>query len=178
MCFRNAWLGVGLMSSISVISPAWNPGPFLKEALASVMAQTRHPSSVVVVDDGSDDDVVADTVAEYPTVRLMRQEQSGSSVARNRGADATDSEFLMFLDADDRLRPEALRSLHAALEADPALGMVHGRMFEFVDERYPPPQGVRCSESVVAARLHGSTLLRRSAWECVGPFDERLKMGE
>jgi len=166
------------MSSISVIIPARDPGGFLGEALASVAAQTRPPTSTVVVDDGSVDNVVVDTVAQFQGVTFMRQEPMGCSTARNRGAAATDSDFLLFLDADDLLRPRALQLLGEALEADPALQMVHGRTFEFVDRRYPPPSGVRHRDAEVVARLPGSTLFRRSVWDRVGGFDELLSRGE
>lgn len=166
------------MSSISVIIPARDPREFLGETLASIAAQTRPPTSTVVVDDGSADDVVVDTVARFPEVTLVRQEPLGCAAARNRGAEATDSDFLLFLDADDLLRPEALRVLGARLEADPDLQMVYGRVFEFVDRRYPPPPGVRHHDGAVAVRLPGSTLLRRSAWSCAGGFDEQLYRGE
>jgi glycosyltransferase involved in cell wall biosynthesis len=132
----------------------------------------------VVVDDGSDDNTVLESVAGYPTVTLIRQEPLGRSAARNRGAAATDSDFLLFLDADDLLRPEALQVMGAALDADPALEMVHGRVFEFVDRRYPPPPGVRNRDAELSLRLGGSTLLRRSLWRRVGEMDERLPRGE
>jgi glycosyltransferase involved in cell wall biosynthesis len=166
------------MSSISVVIPARNPGQFLAESLGSVAAQTRLPTSIVVVDDGSVDDVVVDTVARFPGATLIRQEPLGCSTARNRGAAATDSDFLLFLDADDLLRPEALMVMGAALDADPSLDIVHGRVFEFVDHRYPPPPGVRSRDANATVRLSSSTLLRRSVWKGVGGFDEQLLRGE
>jgi len=166
------------MSSVGIIIAARNPGPFLVETLASVAGQTRPPTSIVVVDDGSDDDVVVESVVGFPTVTLIRQEPLGRSAARNCGAAASDSDFLLFLDADDLLRPEALMLMGAALDADPALEMVHGRVFEFVDHRYPPPPGVRHRDAEVFMRLGGSTLLRRSLWSRVGGMDERFPRGE
>ncbi len=166
------------MSSVSVIIPARDPRGFLGEALASVAAQTRPPTSTVVVDDGSVDNTVVDAVARFPGVTLIRQAPLGCSTARNRGAAATDSDFLLFLDADDLLRPKALQLLGETLEADPGLQMVHGRIFEFVDHRFPPPPGVRHRDAEAAARLPGSTLLRRSVWNDVGGFNEQLSRGE
>ena len=166
------------MTDISIVIAARNPGPFLVETLASVAAQTRLPASVVVVDDGSDDDIVVESVSGFPMVTLIRQEPLGRSAARNRGAAATDADFLLFLDADDLLRPEALRVMGATLDADPTLEMVHGHVFEFVDHRYPPPPGVRHRDADVFLRLGGSTLLRRSPGGRVGGMDERLPRGE
>lgn len=166
------------MTEISVIIAARNPGPFLVETLASVAAQTRPPTSVVVVDDGSDNETVVESIKGFPTVTLVRQEPRGRSAARNRGAAESDSDLLLFLDADDLLRPEALMIMGATLDADMTLEMVHGRVFEFVDHRYPPPPGARRRDAEVVLRLGGSTLLRRSLWDRVGGMDERFPRGE
>ena len=166
------------MNSTGIVVAARNPGPFLVETLASVVAQTRAPASVVVVDDGSDDDIVVQSVAGFPAVTLIRQGPLGRSAARNRGAAATDSDLLLFLDADDLLRPRALEVMGAVLDGDAALDMVHGRVFEFADGRYPPSPGVRRGGTQVSPRLGGSTLLRRSLWDRVGGMDERLPRGE
>ncbi len=165
------------MRGIAVVIAARNPGPLLAEALASATAQTRPPSAVVVVDDGSTDGSVGEAVSAFPAVTVITQAPRGRSAARNRGAMATDGD-LLFLDADDVLRPEALAVLGAALDADPALDMVHGRVFEFVDQLRPPPPGVRSRDAEVFVRLGGSTLVRRSLWDRVGPFDERIDRGE
>ena len=167
-----------MTSSISVIIPTRDPGPFLDDTLASVMAQTRPPTSVIVVDDGSRDETVVDSVARFPDVRFLRQVPLGRSAARNRGAAATDSDLLLFLDHDDLLRSDALKTMGAALDADPGLEMVHGRVAEFVDERFPPRAGNRNTASEVSVRHCGSTLLRRSLWVRIGELDERLVRGE
>jgi glycosyltransferase involved in cell wall biosynthesis len=163
---------------VAVVIAARDPGPFLVETLASLRDQTAPPRAIVVVDDGSSDDTVERAVADHPGVVLLRQPPTGRSVARNRGADATDSEALLFLDADDRLTPPALEVLGLVLEADPALEMVHGRTLEFADEQMPPGDGARAPAGVVAVRLGGATLLRRSLWQRVGPLDHSLPRGE
>lgn len=167
-----------MTSGVSVVIAARNPGALLAETLASVAAQTAPPSSVVVVDDGSTDGAAVREAGRHPFVTLLRQPALGRSAARNRGAAATTSDRILFLDADDLLRPEALAVMGAALDRDPALEMVHGRVFEFVDRRQPPPPGVRSRDAEVSVRLGGSTLLRRTLWERVGPFDESIPRGE
>jgi len=166
------------VNGTSIVIAARNPGQLLAEALASVAAQTLPPSSVVVVDDGSTDGAVPSLTAAFPDITVIQQGPLGRSAARNRGAAATDSQNLLFLDADDLLRPSALEALEAVLEASPDLEMVHGGVFEFVDRRNPPPPGVRHTDTEVRVRLGGSTLLRRTLWERVGPMDERIPRGE
>ncbi len=162
------------MTTIGVVIPVRNNGALLTEAVHSVMAQTRPAAAVVVVDDGSDDG----TVAGPAGVSLVRQDHRGTAVARNRGAAEVDADALLFLDADDMLRPGALAALGAVLDADEDVEMVHGRVHEFVDERNPPPAGMRHTESDVSARLAGSTLIRRSLWDRVGGMDEDRTRGE
>ncbi len=167
------------MTGIGVVIAARDPGPLLRETLESATTQTRAPSAVVVVDDGSEDAAaVADEAAAFPEVRLIRQAPLGRSTARNRGAAAVMGDYLLFLDADDLLRPTALEVLGRRLDGDPSLDMAHGRVFEFVDRRDPPPPGARQRDAEATARLGGSTLMRRSAWSRVGPFDETIARGE
>lgn len=171
--------GLARSSTISVVIPVRNLADLLAETLGSVLAQTRLASEVIVVDDGSDDDSVATAVASFSSVTVIRQQHLGTGAARNRGATATDSEAILFLDADDLLRPDALASLGAALDADTHIDLVHGRMHEFVDQRNPPPPGMRHTElDSGAARLAGSTLIRRTFWDRTGGMDEALPRGE
>lgn len=168
------------MTGTSVVIAARNPGQLLFETLASVASQTRPPSSVVVVDDGSTDGSVAPAVASFPFVTLITQQPMGRSAARNRGVATTSSAHLLFLDADDLLRPTALEALEAAIESDPLVELVHARMIEFIDQRDDTALAVRARAplSEVRTRLGGATLLRRSLWNRVGPLDERLPRGE
>jgi glycosyltransferase involved in cell wall biosynthesis len=93
---------------ISVVVPAYNTRGTIAETLDSVLAQTFTDYEVVVVDDGSPDDV-ADFVAQtYPQVRLVRQENRGLAGARNTGLQEARGVFVAFLDSDDVWLPEKL----------------------------------------------------------------------
>jgi glycosyltransferase involved in cell wall biosynthesis len=164
--------------AVAVIIAARDPGPFLVEALASVAAQTVLPAVTVVVDDGSTDGNVDRALADFPEVVLIRQPPLGRSQARNRGVEEADAEALLFLDADDRLRPRTIEVLAQALSDDDTLELVHGRTFEFADETLPPGPGVRPPSGIVTARFGGATLLTRDLWTRVGPLDTSLPRGE
>ncbi|PYI51683.1 MAG: hypothetical protein DMC62_07885 [Verrucomicrobia bacterium] len=92
----------------SVIIPCYNQAHFLHEAIESASAQTYSHREILVVDDGSTDNT-AKVTASYPGVRYVRQENLGVASARNTGFKQSRGEYLVFLDADDRLLPEALR---------------------------------------------------------------------
>lgn len=98
-----------MRQSISVVIPCYNAAPFLRETLDSVTAQTSPPLEVLVIDDGSTD-ASADIAGSYgPPVRVIRQENQGESVARNRGIDQARGEWIAFLDADDVWHPAKLQ---------------------------------------------------------------------
>lgn len=113
-------------STLSVIIPCYNQAYYLKEALESVHRQTRRPEEIIVVDDGSAENLQAVT-SEYPLVRYVRQENQGPAVARNRGIEESQGDYLVFLDADDRLTPAALEVGLRTLQAHPECALAYGK---------------------------------------------------
>ena len=95
-------------ATVSVVIPCYGQAHFLREAIESVIAQA-HPTEIVVVDDGSPDNT-AEVAARYPQVRYVRQENKGLAEARNSGFRVATGDYLMFLDADDRLTPNAVEA--------------------------------------------------------------------
>lgn len=93
---------------VSVIIPNYNHGKYLGRAIESILVQSYANYEIVVVDDGSEDD--SKQVAEkFDKVRYFFQPNAGLSAARNAGITHSKGEFLVFLDADDWLAPDALR---------------------------------------------------------------------
>lgn len=96
---------------VSVVIPAKNAAAYIGETIASALAQTE-VSEVIVVDDGSTDDTVAIVQAiRDPRLCLIMNDAGGVSAARNRGARGARGDWLIFLDADDRLRTNAVATL-------------------------------------------------------------------
>jgi Glycosyl transferase family 2 len=110
---------------VSVIIACCNQAHFLAEAIESALGQTHRPVEVVVVDDGSTDNT-QEVAQRYPEVRYIRQNNQGLSAARNTGIRRSNGEFLIFLDADDRLRPNAAEAGLGALAANPAAAFASG----------------------------------------------------
>lgn len=108
---------------VSVVIPVYNCGPYLRQCLDSVVAQTYAAWEIVCVDDGSTDDS-ASILREYAhslegRLRILSQENAGPARARNRGIDAARGDYLLFLDADDFLEPRCLElTVARALETD------------------------------------------------------------
>src|SRR5215213_4115846 len=112
---------------VSVVIPCYNLAHFLGEAIESVLAQSYPNFEIIVVDDGSPDNT-SEVAARYPGVRLVRQENQGLSGARNAGLARSEGEYVVFLDADDRLLPEALEAHLEHLKAHPECAFVSGRL--------------------------------------------------
>jgi len=93
---------------VSVIIPTYNCGRYVEDAVESVLHQTRRPFEIIVVDDGSTDDTGLKLRKYKNRVQVVTQENQGSSKARNVGLELAQGDYVAFLDADDRWRPEKL----------------------------------------------------------------------
>jgi hypothetical protein len=111
--------------TVAVVITTYNHARFLGDAIESVLAQLNPADQIIVVDDGSEDHPDA-VVALYPTVKLLRQMNQGLSAARNSGLHVVSEDKVIFLDADDRLLPEAISSGLTCFESAPNCGFVYG----------------------------------------------------
>lgn len=173
----------------AIIIPAYNASAFLAEAIESALAQTHAPSQVVVVDDGSTDDTAAVAERFCDAVMLLRQPNAGVSAARNHGAAQTSSDWLLFLDADDRLRLDALEKLLSRAGEAP-LGCIYGQSVDFADgtlsgARFGKehgscamqgavPLGARVAFWKASISTPGAAIIRREVLERVGGWNPRF----
>ena len=104
---------------ISVIIPCYQDSESISRCLDSVFGQTVKDVEIIVVDDGSTDDLRAALRPYAGRVQVIRQENRGGNAARNRGFAVSKGEFVMFCDADMRLRRDALEKLLTALATHP-----------------------------------------------------------
>jgi len=110
---------------VSVIIPCYNYGCYLPEAVESVLNQTYQNFEIIIVNDGSPDDtkeVAEKLIAEHPQhqIRLINQANSGQpAIARNNGIAEAKGEYILPLDADDKLAPQAIESYIRAVEDYP-----------------------------------------------------------
>jgi glycosyltransferase involved in cell wall biosynthesis len=109
---------------VSVIIPTYNSARFLPEALESVFSQNYADYEVIVVDDGSTDEITAVLQPYASRIRYTYQANAGSAAARNTGLDLARGEFIVFLDADDLMLPNKLQQQAAFLQLHPTLGYV------------------------------------------------------
>jgi len=112
--------------SFSVIIPVYNGAATLARAIESVLGQSRPPSEVIVVDDGSTDETARIAAAYDRFIKYVRQPNAGVGAARNAGARIASAEWLAFLDADDWYYRDRLRWHAEWIERDAMLDFLTG----------------------------------------------------
>src|SRR5207302_1645257 len=102
---------------VAIVVAVYDPGPYLARTLDSVRAQSMRSWELVVVDDGSHEDLAWVTEVD-DRVRRVRQENAGVSVARNVGVASTSAPVVAFLDGDDEWLPGKLDAQLRVLDSD------------------------------------------------------------
>lgn len=167
-------------SPVSVVVPCYNYARYLPDALASILAQTRPPAEVVVVDDGSTDGSAEVAQAYHPDIRVVRQHRRGAGQARNAGIEVATGGVIAFLDADDIWPSDSLMVRLAGLEGSAGAGGAFGQVQNFLCPRADPARltGLSFPTSAAASRMLGTVLVRRGVFDRVGLFDAGLQVGE
>jgi glycosyltransferase EpsH len=109
-----------MSARLSIVLPAYNAERHIGDALGSVLGQVGAEIEAICVDDGSTDGTAAilgERAAADPRLTVIRQGHGGAGAARNRGLDAAAGDYVLFLDADDRLEPDAAAVLLTRAEA-------------------------------------------------------------
>src|SRR5262249_1550150 len=170
---------------VSTIIPVHNRPVLLREAVASVLAQTYRPVEIIIVDDGSTDETgqEAEALAEaHSEVRAIHRQNGGPGAARETGRLAARGEFIQYLDSDDLLLPTKFELQVAGLRqcGDCAVSYGKTRLYAYSDRPTDVPwkrTGERISTmfpSFLQSRWWGTStpLYRRSVTGLAGPWAE------
>lgn len=168
------------MPKVSVVIPCYNQGAFLIEAIDSVLAQTFVDFEIVVVDDGSTD---SETISildriDNPQIKILRTDNGGLAMARNRGILVSTGAIILPLDADDLIAPTYLEKGVSVFADDPGVGVVYSLADKFgaVSGFWQLPEfspGLLLSENMVFC----SAMFHRGSWEKVGGYNTNMKHG-
>ena len=164
--------GTPVAGLVSTIIPVHNRSGLLREAVASVLAQTYRPIEIVIVDDGSTDDTpgVADSLAAgFPDeIIAVHQGNAGPGLAREAGRQRARGEFIQYLDSDDILLPEKFALQVAGLSADPQCGVAYGyTRYRHADGRVEPQPW---KGSGIRVRTMFPSFLRSRWWDTPTPL--------
>ena len=177
---------VGLRPTVAVVINTYNDAVWLPQAIESVLAQTHAADDLIVIDDGSTDDPT-EMIASYSRVRLVRQANAGLAAARNAGLACTQTDYILFLDADDRLEPLAIEAGLACFAQMPDANFVYGghRTINADGSRRDPnrfqPVGNTPYRDLLRGNLiamHATVLYHRRRLAAAGGFDAGLRRCE
>jgi glycosyltransferase involved in cell wall biosynthesis len=175
------------MSSVSVIIPTYNGGEYILDAVNSVLQQTYAPMEIIVVDDGSQEDILRILSPVSDRIRYIRQDNAGPGAARNRGIRAARGEFIAFLDDDDLWHPTKIEAQVRRMSQDPDCGLVYSSAI-FMDGNKPFKRAISpyCPSGYIyydfvrynLIDTTSAVLVRTSVFEKVGLFEESIGVCE
>jgi len=165
----------------SIVIPVYNKSKYVAETIKSALSQERAPRyEVIIVDDGSTDDsldVIKEAVKGSTIARVFPKGNGGVSAARNFGIQQARGRYIMCLDADDTITPDALYRLSAVLDSDPNLGIAYSGFTVFGEgeqgQKIEAPLDATPYDFEKLKRgnfLPCCNLFRKHAWELAGGY--------
>lgn len=159
--------------TVAVIIPCYNYGKYLAECIESVLAQTYKVNEIIVVNDESTDNTKE--VAEKYPVTYIWQKNKGLSGARNSGIRACTSEYIMCLDADDKLVPGAIEEHMSLIEDDMTIAQC--ALMEFGERHVVMvPNKTNLNRVMQSNTIYCNAVFSKRMWELVGGYDESETM--
>ena len=151
------------MTSISIIMPAYKTERYIAEAIESVLTQSFQDWELLIVDDGSPDDLlsIANFYAQKDSrSKVISQPNQGVSVARNIGLELAQGKYIAFLDSDDYWNPLFLEKMIEKMESDPSYGLVYSGYYK---ERKGKP-AKKFGDLFIEKELLKARLENRQGW--------------
>lgn len=158
-------------SSVSVVIPAYNASKTISAAIDSVLVQK--PEEIIVVDDGSTDDLDKALKPYKGQIKLIRQQNARVSAARNKGISEAKGSYICCLDADDRLSPNFLAEAKKFLDNDPGLGIAYPGMTVFSDGKQTVDfegDHFNFDQLTKGNFIPCANLFRKTAWQRAGKY--------
>lgn len=168
------------MVKVSVVIPCYNQGPYLDEAVESVLSQTYQDYEIIIVDDGSDDTFTKDVLRKLnqPKIKIIRTENCGLAYARNSGIKEAAGEYILPLDADDKIGKEYLEIAVNILDKNMDIGIVYCKAAYFGDRDGLVDLPEFSIERILKKNIiFCSAFFRKKDWETVGGYRENMVYG-
>lgn len=161
--------------TVAVIIPCYNYAKYLGECIDSLLRQSRVPDEIIVVDDESPDNTkeVCEKYA-HAGVKYIWQKNKGLSGSRNTGIKAAKSQYVMCLDADDMLKPDAIKE-HLALVDENSIAQCGLMEFGATVGTFRP-MGASIEILRKTNTVYCNAMYPKSMWEKIGGYDESETM--
>lgn len=168
------------MPKVSVIIPCYNLGAYLDEAVSSVLAQTFDDYEILVVNDGSTDLYTCSVLDVYsrPKTRVIHSDNMGVSAARNRGILEAGGEYILPLDADDRIGENYLKQAVTILDERQDVGIVYcrGELFGELNGEWETPE-FSLAHQLLDNLIFSAAMFRKEDWQDTRGYDPAMKNG-
>ena len=169
-----------MKSKVSIIIPCYNHGRYLEEAVNSCLAQTYDNIEIIVVNDGSTDEYTTTLLQNYhrPKTKVITTVNQGLAATRNTGIQHAAGEYILPLDADDKIAPAYIEKAVQIMQNDPSVGIVYcnGEFFgvkqgpwKLKDYNFPDILNGNC--------IFCSAVFRKSDWKKVGGYKTAMIYG-
>ena len=169
---------------VSVVIPCFNYASEIAAAVKSAAEQTtKFEVEIIVVDDGSTDDtpiVLQELEKQYSSLHVLRQSNKGVAAARNAGIEKARGQFVVCLDADDRIAPTFIEKTASALAADDSLGIAYTglQLATGGTTGWPPPKVDYDKQFSGQNQIPTCALFRREDWARVGGYRSYMQPSE
>lgn len=166
---------------ISIIIPYYNGEKYIRETLESVYRQTHQDFEVIIVNDGSDQNVLEASIQNmlHPNLKVIHQENQGQSAARNNGAKLATGKYILFLDCDDLIDQTFLAKTYTILQQKPEVRICYsrGKFFEKTDKEWVL-RPFNTYDFLIENSIPITALIYKEDFENAGGFDVRLNYYE
>lgn len=159
---------------VTVVIPCFNHGKFIEAAIASVKQQPYQNVETIVIDDGSTDAHTIEVLQKISAeVKVLRQENSGPSVARNNAVRQSKGEYILALDSDNKIREQYISRAVEVLNGQPEVGVVYGDF-----QHYGSQQSIKyqlefdIKKQLLYNLFDMCAVFRRRVFDEAGGFDE------
>ncbi len=175
------------MNSLSVVITCFREGNLIYDALESILNQSLLPREIIIVNDASTDietNKVCQELTQNPLIKVIwRENNGGTSIARNNGFQVAQGDILVPLDADDLLPNNALELISKTFEQNQKAGFIYGKYIRqdesALETKIIDPGDISLEVMLKAKRfslnsnwkLLGATPIRRSLWQSIGGYD-------
>jgi len=166
---------------VSVIIPCYNDATYLKEAIVSVTNCSHKNCEIIVVDDGSTDKETDTIIKQLQQmgIRCVQQKHAGLAAARNAGIKLAKSEYILLLDADNKIKKDYIKKAIAALKKDSSLGIIYADYELFGEQAgIVKVQEFSMPRLLIENYIDACTLIRKRVWKDCNGFDEQMDCWE
>ncbi len=163
---------------VSIVIPCYNQEQYLKEAVDSVLVSTYSNIEIIIVNDGSTENL--DILRNFSSTKiiLIHQENQGVAAARNNGIKIATGKYILPLDADDKIHPEYIEKAVRVLEENPEIGIVYSRAMYFGKVNYEwKLKEHKFPNYLWENGIPNTAMYKKSDWELSGGYKSEMQDG-